>query len=119
MHHSELSFRADLTRPVDPSGHALPSPAREPSFSVPSHHSMDVSLAANTLPLVPVCRFEAAGQVARPGFKDPSWVPVQVLVFEGDMLGVSWLTLATFSLFVRLSVPGGDGPFLESIALQG
>ena len=76
---------------------------------------MDGNLAERA-PLQPLARYQAEGQVARTGFRDPKWVPLHFTVIQGGALGVTWLTLSTFSMFMRLEVPGRDSPLLEELA---
>ncbi|KAK8739748.1 hypothetical protein OTU49_003178 [Cherax quadricarinatus] len=63
----------------------------------------DCHKASNT-PLPERCkaRFHGFGQVAFLWFQNPHFVPVQVIVFNNDLLGVLWLELEKFSLYSRI-----------------
>ncbi|MEW5311820.1 MAG: hypothetical protein WDW38_003505 [Sanguina aurantia] len=42
------------------------------------------------------------GQVADHGFRNPRWIPLQLVVFSEDCFGLLWLQLNRFSLMTRL-----------------
>ena len=77
---SQLSFKVHITSAVDSKGMRIAQPQRESGFRIPSHHVLDVDVASSA-PLVLTGRYQAEGQVARNGFRDPKWVPVQVGCF--------------------------------------
>lgn len=49
-----------------------------------------------------VFRYHGFGQIAYEGFHRPTFTPVQVIVFNNDLLGVVWIELTAFSLFSRV-----------------
>ncbi|KAK9813387.1 hypothetical protein WJX73_004578 [Symbiochloris irregularis] len=101
--HSQLTFRVFFHCPINENGERIAHPQREHDFRIPSDHAVDVNVRSCPA-LVVQGRYRAEGQVARVRFRDPKWVPLQVMIFEGGMVGVSWTTLATFSLFVPLDI---------------
>lgn len=116
VHHSELTFRVHLTRPIDRAGDLLEQPQQEHAFALPVNFTTDVEFTgAPSLQLIG--RYEAEGQVARKGFREAKWVALHFTEFAGGAFGVTWLTLNTFSMFVRLQLPGTDAPFLEDLSV--
>lgn len=47
-------------------------------------------------------RYHGFGQIAAAWFHGSRFIPVQVVVFNNDLIGVLWLKLASFSLLARI-----------------
>lgn len=71
----------------------------EHPFSIPSGCYYE---ATTPLPTRCTARYHGFGQIAYEGFRRPSFTPVQVIVFNNDLLGVVWIELTAFSLFSRV-----------------
>nr|XP_045605623.1 F-box only protein 31-like [Procambarus clarkii]XP_045605624.1 F-box only protein 31-like [Procambarus clarkii]XP_045605625.1 F-box only protein 31-like [Procambarus clarkii]XP_045605626.1 F-box only protein 31-like [Procambarus clarkii]XP_045605628.1 F-box only protein 31-like [Procambarus clarkii]XP_045605629.1 F-box only protein 31-like [Procambarus clarkii] len=116
VHANKISVKILLKYPVSPSREDQRSlsvlMSMEPTMSntplsaiTEQHFILPDDCHHNTITPIPtVCkaRFHGFGQIAFIWFQRPSFTPVQVIVFNNDLLGVIWLELNSFSLYSRI-----------------
>lgn len=71
----------------------------EHSFKPPDAIHRDTN---TRLPSKSKARYHGFGQIANVWFQRHKFTPVQVVVFDNDLLGVMWLELQSFSLYSRI-----------------